>query len=180
MTAAFAAMLAASVPMAYAQTNANPTPPATGGATVIPPSPAQQSAAPPPTTATPPANHTAASAVPSRVMPGQMRFADMNGATVYGPQDKSIGDINNVILDRDGKIAAVVIKTGGFLGIGGKTVAVGMKDLKASTDKDGKLRFALNMTEDQLKSAQAFDPNPPKKNNGTATGSSTPPASRQK
>jgi sporulation protein YlmC with PRC-barrel domain len=100
-------------------------------------------------------------------------FSKMSGATVYGTDNKDIGSIDNVVLDQNGRIAAVVIKSGGFLGIGGKTIAVAMKDLKMSTDKNGKPRFTTDMTKNQLKSAQTYNLSPPK---NTASGSSAPPA----
>jgi sporulation protein YlmC with PRC-barrel domain len=117
-------------------------------------------------------------AMPHRVMPGQLRFSQMNGATVYGPNDKSVGDINNVVLDPNGRVAAVVIKIGGFLGIGGKTAAVAMKEIRVAPGKDGKLRFTVDMTQQQLKSAQAYDLTPPHSAPATASGSSAPPAER--
>jgi sporulation protein YlmC with PRC-barrel domain len=150
-------MLAASMPLAMAQTaatTANPSPPPAAAAT------AQQRS------------------MPNHVMSGQLRFADMNGATIYDNQNNDVGDINNVVLDRDGRVAAVVVKTGGFIGIGGKTVAVRMSDFKVTTDKNGKPRFTLDMTKNQLKSAQAYDLTPPKT---AASGGSAPPVeSRQK
>lgn len=156
MSAAIAVIMAASMPMAMAAdtTTTTPNPPAVETATTT--------AAP----ATPAAN---------RVMPDQMKFSDMNGATVYSRDDKDIGKIDEVVLAPDGKVAAVVIKNGGFLGIGGKDVAVAMNDLQVSNDKNGTPRFTLDMTENQLKSAQAYELNPPTKET-TATGSSTPPA----
>lgn len=129
------------------------------------------------TQAAKPAAHkdqTAKAAVPSRVEAGQVLFSKMNGATVYDTANKSVGDINNVVLDQDGRVAAVVIKRGGFLGIGGKTIAVGMNDLKMSTGKDGTLRFTVDKTQQQLKSAQNYSLKPPK---SAASGSSAPPAS---
>ncbi|MGH6742333.1 MAG: PRC-barrel domain-containing protein [Bradyrhizobium sp.] len=145
LSAAIAAVLAASMPAAFAQTNAAGTPPA------------------------PAVGHPA---LANHVMPGQLRFTDMNGATVYDAQNNNIGDINNVVLDREGRVAAVVIKTGAFLGIGGKNVAIGMNDLKVANDNNGKPRFSVTMTKEQLKSAQAYDATPPR---NSATGSSTPP-----
>lgn len=112
-------------------------------------------------------------AVPNHVMPGQLRFTDMNGATVYDRQDANVGDINNVIFGRDGRVAAVVIKTGAVLGIGGKNVAIAMSDLSVRNGSDGKPHFSIDMTKDQLKAAQVYDTSP----SATETGSSTPPAS---
>ena len=41
-----------------------------------------------------------------------------------------IGEINEVILSREGEVKAVVVGIGGFLGVGEKDVAVAMKDIK--------------------------------------------------
>ena len=159
MSAAIAAIMAVSMPMAFAAEPA--APPATNGS------------AAPVTQPAPPAGKTA-KAEPTQVKPGEMRFSEMNGETVYGRDNKDIGKIDEVVLDPNGKVAAVAIKHGGFLGLGGKDIAVAMNQLKVSTDKDGKPRFTLDMTENQLKSAQAYELDRSKTN--TATGSSTPPA----
>jgi sporulation protein YlmC with PRC-barrel domain len=105
------------------------------------------------------------------MLPGQIRLTQMNGATVYDPQNQKIGDVKDVILDRNGRVAEVVLDVGAFLGMGGKLVAVSMNDIKTTFDDNNKPKFSVDMTKDQLKSAQAFDLN--EKN--AATGSSTPP-----
>lgn len=43
---------------------------------------------------------------------------------------KDIGEINNIIVGRDGAVKAVVLGVGGFIGIGEKDVAVKMTELK--------------------------------------------------
>jgi sporulation protein YlmC with PRC-barrel domain len=154
MTAAFALMMAASLPI-YAQTSTAPksdNPPAASG-----------------TTSTAPA-HSAA----TRIQPGQIRATEMNGATVYDTQNQKVGDVKEIILDRDGKVAAVVLDVGAFLGMGGKYVAVSMNDVKVTEDKNNKPHFAVDMTKDQLKQAQAFDLNR-NDTTGGRTGSSTAP-----
>ena len=150
MTAAFALLMAASLPV-YAQTTSTTTPPAssTGAA-------------------------TSDRAGASHIQPGQIRATEMNGATVYDGQNQKVGDVKDIILDRDGKVAAVVLDVGAFLGMGGKYVAVGMNDIKVSEDRNNKPHFAVDMTKDQLKAAQTFDLN----RNTTASGSSTVPANR--
>jgi hypothetical protein len=98
----------------------------------------------------------------------------MDGATVYDTQNQKVGDIKDVIIDRDGKVAAVVLDVGAFLGVGGKYVAVSMNDLKITQDSNNKPRFAVDMTKDQLKAAQAFDLNA----RNTSTGTTTAPVTR--
>ena len=99
----------------------------------------------------------------------------MDGATVYDTQNQKVGDVKDIILDKDGKVAAVILDVGAFLGVGGKYVAVGMNDLKITQDNN-KPRFAVDMTKDQLKSAQAYDLNGPSRN--SSSGSTTAPSSR--
>jgi len=105
-------------------------------------------------------------------MPEQIRMTQMNGATVYDSQNQNIGDVKDIILDRDGRVAAVVLNVGATLGVGGKYVAVTMKDIKVTKDANDKPRFAVGMTKEQLKSAQTYDLNE------TKSGTSEPPANR--
>src|SRR5438874_12182983 len=114
----------------------------------------------------------------TQLQPGQIRATQMDGATVYDAQNQKVGDIKDIILDRDGKVAAVVLDVGAFLGIGGKYVAVSMNDLKITQDNNNsnKPRFTVDMTKDQLKAAQAYDLNGNARS--TSSGSTTAPSSR--
>jgi sporulation protein YlmC with PRC-barrel domain len=55
---------------------------------------------------------------------GQWRATKLEGLDVYNPNNEKIGDVSELIIDRDGKIEAVVIGVGGFLGMGEHQVAV--------------------------------------------------------
>ena len=156
MTAAFALMLAAAVP-AYAQSSSSST--------------SSPSASSPSTLASSSSTHVTA----TQLQPGQIRATQMDGSTVYDAQNQKVGDVKDIILDRDGKVAAVVLDVGAFLGIGGKNVAIGMSDLKITQDDNNKPRFTVDMTKDQLKSAQAYDLNGPSRN--SSSGTTTAPAS---
>jgi sporulation protein YlmC with PRC-barrel domain len=154
MTAALALMLAAALP-AYAQSSSS-------------------SSSSTPSTSASTSSTSTPHVVATQLQPGQIRATQMDGATVYDAQNQKVGDIKDIILDRDGKVAAVVIDVGAFLGIGGKNVAVSMNDLKITQDDSNKPRFTVNMTKDQLKSAQAYDLNGPSRN--SSSGSTTAPA----
>ena len=54
----------------------------------------------------------------------QWRAPKLVGVAVYGPDDKQIGKIRDVLIDHDGAAQTVVIGVGGFLGFGTKDVAV--------------------------------------------------------
>jgi hypothetical protein len=56
--------------------------------------------------------------------PGTMRVSDVIGTAVIGSDIRRLGTIDDVVLDPNGAVAAVVIGTGGFLGVGEKSVAV--------------------------------------------------------
>ena len=87
----------------------------------------------------------------------QIRGEELVGTTVYGANDANVGEIGDVVLTQDGKVDAVIIDVGGFLGIGEKEVAVGMDKLSFMTDADGKKYLYTSFTEEQLNAAPAYD-----------------------
>ncbi len=95
---------------AIAQTSA-PTPSA-------PATPAAPAATPAPATET--------TKVPENNLAGQgkWRATKLIGVDVYGPDNKKVGDITEVLFDKTGKIEMVTVGVGGFLGIGSKDVAI--------------------------------------------------------
>ncbi|WP_442582254.1 PRC-barrel domain-containing protein [Mesorhizobium sp. ASY16-5R] len=88
---------------------------------------------------------------------GDIRAEELVGTTVYGANDANLGEIGDVVLTQDGKVDAVIIDVGGFLGIGEKEVAVGMDKLAFMTDKDGKKYLYTTFTKEQLDAAAAYD-----------------------
>jgi sporulation protein YlmC with PRC-barrel domain len=82
----------------------------------------------------------------------QMRASKVIGADVYDVHNQKIGDVQDLVLDRDGRVASVVVDVGSFLGMGGKNVAVKMSDIK--TDHN---RLTLDRTKEQLKQTAAYD-----------------------
>jgi len=81
---------------------------------------------------------------------GQMSGSALIGAKIHNDQKETVGSINDVYLDDSGKVQAVIVSVGGFLGVGSKTVAVKWDDIKYS--KDGKsLMLTTSLTSDALK-----------------------------
>jgi sporulation protein YlmC with PRC-barrel domain len=60
---------------------------------------------------------------------GEWRASKLAGVDVYNEANEKIGDINDVILDRSGKVANVILGVGGFLGLGEHNVAVAFDKL---------------------------------------------------
>jgi len=58
------------------------------------------------------------------------RGSKLAGIDVYNEANEKIGDINDVILDRSGKVTNVILGVGGFLGVGEHYVAVAFDKLK--------------------------------------------------
>lgn len=53
-----------------------------------------------------------------------LRLSQLKGVEVIGQDHTRLGDIAEALLDRNGRVEAVVIGVGGLLGVGGKTVAI--------------------------------------------------------
>ena len=117
----------------------------------------------PPTT-TPPATTPLATAPPPAKAPGgdtlwyarqadEMRASKLIGATVVNMSDETIGDVNEILLTKDGKVAAVIIGVGGFLGIGAREVALSFDSVRTLPDQSNNLKLVVNATKDQLKAA---------------------------
>jgi len=72
-----------------------------------------------------------------RQQAGQFLSSKLVGTTVYGSNNERVGDVNDVLMDRDGKAQALVIGVGGFLGIGEKDVAVPFNAVEFSSGNSG-------------------------------------------
>jgi sporulation protein YlmC with PRC-barrel domain len=58
------------------------------------------------------------------------RSSKLIGLDVYNEQNEKLGDVSEILLDKSGKVAGVVIGVGGFLGIGQRDIMVEMSKLK--------------------------------------------------
>jgi sporulation protein YlmC with PRC-barrel domain len=66
---------------------------------------------------------------------GQVRAPKLVGVSVYDKENKNIGKIDDILLDKSGRVQAVVIGVGGFLGIGKKDVALPFDAIKWQTEQ---------------------------------------------
>lgn len=89
----------------------------------------------------------------------QWLFSKFKGTDVIGTDDKKIGDVSDVLFDKDKKILAYIVGVGGFLGIGQKDVAIDPASFQMVPGKDqNDFKLRLAMTKDELKAAPAFEP----------------------
>jgi sporulation protein YlmC with PRC-barrel domain len=61
---------------------------------------------------------------------GNWRASKVVGLSVYNDKNESLGSINDLLTDKNGKIVAVVIGVGGFLGVGEQLVAIPFEKVK--------------------------------------------------
>ena len=100
-----------------------------------------------------------------------MRASFLIGANVTNMANETVGNINDLVLDKDGKVVAVIVGVGGFLGIGEREVALDYKSLNIKYDPNamtnaGATTIQVNATKDSLKNAPAWTWNTDK-NSGT-------------
>jgi sporulation protein YlmC with PRC-barrel domain len=91
----------------------------------------------------------------------QYLASNFKGTDVIGADGKKIGDVNDVLFDKDGKILAYVVSVGGFLGLGSKDIALepsAFQVVAGDKSKNEPDKLRLSMTQDQLKQAANFEP----------------------
>jgi len=73
-----------------------------------------------------------------------MMASSIIGSTVYTSANENVGDVNDIILSKDGKVQAVVIGVGGFLGLGEKDVAVPMDRIQMVRDENNNVKYTIS------------------------------------
>jgi hypothetical protein len=122
---------------------ADPAPPAAPPAA----GPAQAPAAPAGTPAEPQLK------VATVKMEGGWRASKLIGAAVYNEQDQKVDSVDDLILTQQDKVVIAVVSVGGFLGVGGKLVAVPYNELRFGKDE----RMVLpGATKDALQAMPGF------------------------
>jgi hypothetical protein len=126
---------------------------------------------------------------PAKVMtPTQGQLAtNIIGEAVYSGTDENaqnIGDVNDIVIDKDGKIQSLVVGVGGFLGVAEKSVAMPYNEMKWA-ERQGDRWIVVTATKEQLDAMPAFDrtpymPGPSSVTTGsTGTGTTAPTAPAQ-
>jgi sporulation protein YlmC with PRC-barrel domain len=149
---AIAAVSGLALTSALAQTNApstSTTPSATN------PAPLSDTATPAKTAA---ANPAGKANFVTKQSPDQHLASKFNGTDVIGANDEKIGDVSDLLFDKDHKIVAFIVGVGGFLGIGAKDVAIDPASFQAVAGKDATdTKLRLSMTKEELKAAPTFE-----------------------
>ncbi|WP_447928339.1 PRC-barrel domain-containing protein [Vreelandella sp. EE27] len=91
---------------------------------------------------------------------GTFHADSLTGNSVHSTveDDDEIGTINDLIIDQDGQIQAVVVGVGGFLGMGEKDVAIEWDSLDLTREDDGEdYVIRVNATQEALEEAEEYD-----------------------
>jgi hypothetical protein len=75
---------------------------------------------------------------------------DVVGADLVNFEDERIASVDDVVLDPEGNVEAALVDIGGFLGFGGRTVAIPAADLTLETDENGETFLRTSLTRDAL------------------------------
>jgi sporulation protein YlmC with PRC-barrel domain len=86
---------------------------------------------------------------------GALPISDYYNQAVYDNRDNKVGDVNDLLLDNGGKINAVIVGVGGFLGVGEKNVAVPFSSLKVA-EKNGSRYLVLETNKEALQTAPGY------------------------
>jgi sporulation protein YlmC with PRC-barrel domain len=124
----------------------------------------------PPAPAAPAAKDAAAMASPKFIQAqnaDQFAFSKFKGTDVLGPDNAKVGDVNDVLFEKGGKVLGLIVGVGGFLGIGEKNVAIDMSAFEVvpattgtsaspATTDPSEVKLKVSWTKDQLKEAPDF------------------------
>jgi sporulation protein YlmC with PRC-barrel domain len=89
---------------------------------------------------------------------GQWLASQFIGEVVTNNAGERIGNINDLLFDKSGRVASVVIGIGGFLGIGEKNVAIPFSSLSITADSNGKRVIGVPLSKERLQAAPDFKP----------------------
>jgi sporulation protein YlmC with PRC-barrel domain len=91
-----------------------------------------------PSQPTPPSPEPSAGGWITQLQPDQSRTSDLEGLAVYSSNNADkIGDIADLIFDSSGRVRAVVIGVGGYLGLGERDIAVPFGQIRFETQPRG-------------------------------------------
>ena len=88
---------------------------------------------------------------------GQMTADELIGKSVVNQNGEEVGDISDIVIDKQNQAVFAIIAVGGFLGIGEKEVAVPFEQLQPGEDEAVLMSSA---TENELKGMPAYEEQP--------------------
>jgi sporulation protein YlmC with PRC-barrel domain len=132
-------------------------------ATVQTPAAPSVSTPPPATTAQSPATRPSSSTVAAatgkfvdRQSDSQYLASNLMGKSVQNSAGDKVGTVKDIMFDDQGKMNAIIIGVGGFLGIGEKSVGIPFDMIKTNKDANGNLIVVASFDKDAINTAPDF------------------------
>ncbi|MBW7472414.1 PRC-barrel domain-containing protein [Marinobacter sp. M216] len=85
-----------------------------------------------------------------------LQASNLMGVTVITSGDEEVGEVKDLIINKDGQVVGVVIGVGGFLGMGDKDVAIGWDEVQ-KVGKATELELKIDQSRETLMSAPEFE-----------------------
>ena len=98
-----------------------------------------------------------------RLEANQISLETLKGADVVSQGGEKVGAVEDVVIDETGRVAAIVVRTGAVMGLGGKKVALPwhITSITAGADAEGKdkgkHRLQVAMNSDELNDLPEFE-----------------------
>jgi hypothetical protein len=91
-------------------------------------------------------------------MPTHWRASDAIGQSVYNRANEKVGDVEEILIDGEGRVLAAVVGVGGFLGLGEHKVAVTYRSFQMTRDTGGKTKLVVDIDKPTLMNAPQYKP----------------------
>ena len=89
--------------------------------------------------------------------------SQLRGTAVVGSDNQRIGEVVDVLLDRNGQARAFIVGIGGVMGLGAKEIAIDLAqfhDMPAASTKGARVQLKVALTREELAAAREFQPLP--------------------
>ena len=101
----------------------------------------------------------------SKIVPGPLpgartssdwRAGKLIGVTMTNTLGESVGKVDDIVIDSDGKVVAVLVRVGDFLGLGETSVAIGLRNLVISQSDPDHLEVKTSLSRDAIEQAASL------------------------
>lgn len=89
--------------------------------------------------------------------PDDTVWANGEGYTEIDANWNKIGEISDVLLDKNGQMIAVVAGIGGFLGVGDRDVILPLENVRFAKGDDNTYNYVTNLTKEELEKLPEVD-----------------------
>ena len=87
--------------------------------------------------------------------------SQLRGTAVVSSDNQKIGEVVDILLDRNGQARAFVVGEGGVMGLGAREIAIDLAQFhEVPANGGGKAQLQVRMTREQLASVPEFKPLP--------------------